>query len=88
MTCIVAYDIENNSIRAKLARFLLTKGVRLQKSVFAVEIERHSFKGFLKQIERITGKKGKVAVFRLCIGCQNNAIQLIDDKKEHNYYVF
>ncbi|HDH05639.1 MAG TPA: CRISPR-associated endonuclease Cas2 [Nitrospirae bacterium] len=86
MTCVVAYDIESNSIRAKLARFLENKGVRIQKSVFAVEIERHSFKRFLKQIENITGKDRKVAVFRLCIGCRKNAIQLADDKKF--FYVF
>ncbi len=86
MTCIVAYDIESNKIRGKLARYLEGNGIRIQKSVFAVEVERHIFRRFLRQIENITGKDRKVAVFRLCIGCQKNAIQLANDKKL--FYVF
>jgi CRISPR-associated endonuclease Cas2 len=86
MTCIVAYDIEEDPVRARLARYLENKGVRLQKSVFAVEIERHTFKRFLGEMERIAGKDGKVAVFRLCVGCQNQAIQL--GEKGKPFYVF
>jgi CRISPR-associated endonuclease Cas2 len=87
MTCIVAYDIADNKIRNQLARFLLDKGVRLQKSVFAVDIERHTFKRFQKQIKAITGQSGKVAVFRLCAGCQKNAVKLAEDN-EPEFYIF
>ena len=80
MTCIVAYDIEEDRIRNRLSRFLEGKGKRLQKSVFAVEVERHTFNGFLSQIEKITGKDKKVAVFRLCIGCTKNALQQTDER--------
>lgn len=86
MTCIVAYDIEDDKIRGKLSRYLEGKGIRLQKSVFAVEIERHVFNRFLRQMDAITGEHGKVAVFRLCAGCFRNAIQ--SGAKERNYYVF
>lgn len=86
MTCIIAYDIESNKIRAKLSRYLEGKGVRLQKSVFAVEIERHAFKGLLRQVEKITGKNGHVAVFRLCIGCRDNALHIKTEEK--TFHVF
>jgi len=86
MTCIVSYDIEDNALRLKLARFLEHNGVRLQKSVFAVEVERHVFNKLLKEMENITGKTGKVAVFRLCAGCQKNAIQMNDDSKDYCIY--
>ena len=86
MTCIVAYDIEDDKIRGKLSRYLEGKGIRLQKSVFAVEIERHVFNRFLSQMDAITGKNGKVAVFRLCAGCYTNAIQSRTDEK--SFYVF
>ncbi|HOK07701.1 MAG TPA: CRISPR-associated endonuclease Cas2 [Syntrophales bacterium] len=76
MTCIVAYDIEDDRIRGRLARYLEKKGTRLQKSVFAVEVERHLFKGFTRRIEGIAGRKGKVAVFRLCVGCRRNAVKI------------
>jgi len=86
MTCIVAYDIEDNKMRGKLARFLAHQGLRLQKSVFAVEVERHVFTRFTKKIETLTGKQGRVAIFRLCAGCQKNAIKLNDD--ESSFYIF
>jgi len=86
MTCIVSYDIESDSTRTRLARFLEKKGVRLQKSVFAVEVERHVFKNLLKGIENITKKEGKVAVFRLCEGCLKNAVQMNKDAKD--FYIF
>jgi CRISPR-associated endonuclease Cas2 len=87
MTCIVSYDIESDKIRTKLARYLEKKGIRLQKSVFALEVERHVFRNLLRGIEHITGKRGKVAVFRLCEGCKTNAIQMNEDKKR-DVYVF
>lgn len=86
MICIVAYDIEDNRIRNRLARYLEGKGIRLQKSVFAIEIERHTFRGLLRQIGKITGKTSKVAVFRLCIDCRNNAVHLADNEKK--FYIF
>lgn len=76
MTCIVAYDIENDKVRSRLSRFLEKKGTRIQKSVFAVDIERHVFLKFTRQIEAISGPAGKVAIFRLCLGCQRNAIKI------------
>lgn len=75
MTAVVAYDIEDNHIRTRLARYLKTKGVRIQKSVFAVEVERHHFKKFLGEMREIVGEEDLVAVFRLCEGCKKNAIQ-------------
>lgn len=86
MTLIVAYDIEDDRIRGRLSRYLEGKGKRLQKSVFAVDIERYVFKRFLREIDAIIGGSGKVAVFRLCIGCLKNAIQ--KGNKEKPFYVF
>ena len=86
MTCVIAYDIEDDKDRNKLARFLGKKGVRLQKSVFAVDVERHTFKIFTKKLEILAGESGKVAVFRLCMGCKRNAISLA--MEENPFYVF
>ena len=37
MTWLIAYDVSNDRRRAKIARLLVAKGIRLQKSVFLVE---------------------------------------------------
>lgn len=86
MTLLVSYDIEDDRIRTRLARFLEKNGVRIQKSVFALNIERHLFRPLLKSIEAITGKTGKVAVFRLCEGCVRNALQM--DKEFKDLFIF
>ena len=86
VTCIVAYDIQDDKVRNRLARYLEKSGIRLQKSVFAVEVERHVFNGFLKGIKKIADADSKVAVFRLCIGCQNKAVNLNSD--DDKIYVF
>jgi len=86
MTLVVAYDIKDDRIRARLARHLKKKGIRLQKSVFAVEVERHQFKRFLAGIKKITDEQDNIAVFRLCQGCKKNAIQ--SKKAEPFYYIF
>jgi CRISPR-associated endonuclease Cas2 len=86
MTCIVAYDIEDDRIRQRLAKFLQGVGFRLQKSVFIVKVERHAFRRFLSDIQEITNNDGKVAIFRQCTGCQNKAIQL--DAAEKFWYIF
>ena len=87
MTCIVAYDIESNKTRNRLARYLEKIGRRVQKSVFAVEIERHAFKRFLAQMMRITGGGGKIAVIRLCAGCRKNAMHVKEEGGKF-FYVF
>lgn len=86
MTCLVVYDIDDNKIRGKLARFLSRQGLRLQKSVFAVEVERHVFKRFTDKIELLTAGQGKVAIFRLCALCQQNAIKLHED--DQHFYIY
>ncbi|MCX7634128.1 MAG: CRISPR-associated endonuclease Cas2 [Syntrophales bacterium] len=86
MTCIVAYDIEDDKIRGRLSRFLAKKGTRLQKSVFAVEVERHVFPRLTRQIAAITSRQGKVAIFRLCVGCRRLAVKM--DKEDPLFFVF
>jgi len=86
MTLLVSYDIESNKIRTKIAKFLEKKGIRIQKSVFAVEIERHGYERFLKTIEKISDGNGKIAVFELCKGCVKKAIKL--NEKNISFKIF
>lgn len=78
MTYVVTYDITENKIRNRLARYLEDYGLRLQKSVFVIQLERHALKKFLAGVKGITGRHDQVAVFRLCAGCQKSAVQLND----------
>ncbi len=86
MTLIICYDIEDNKIRNKMAKFLEKEGIRLQKSVFAVDIERHSYKKMIQSMQRITGNNGKLAVFHQCNGCLKRAKKF--NYKDENFFVF
>lgn len=79
MICVVAYDIEDSKVRNRIAKYLLSMGVRLQKSVYIIELERHSFSRITKKLEKLVEHKGQIAIFRLCAGCCKNAIQINDD---------
>lgn len=54
MTCVVAYDIEENSIRDRLARYLEKRGRRIQHSVFILNIKASEFRNLLRDIDKIT----------------------------------
>ncbi|HQB62057.1 MAG TPA: CRISPR-associated endonuclease Cas2, partial [Spirochaetota bacterium] len=78
MTYIVAYDIENDKVRGKLARFLEKNGLRLQKSVFAIDSNAKKIKEVQRGISRITGGKGKIALFPLCANCASRSVKIDD----------
>lgn len=86
MTCLVAYDIEDNRTRNRIAKYLLTMGVRLQKSVFIIEIERHAYGRLSRKLYGMAKNKGQVAIVRLCAGCRKNAVQMNDETPF--FYVF
>jgi len=86
MTYIVTYDISDNRIRAKLARHLEKSGVRIQKSVFAVKMERYHYKRFTRTLKSIAGPEGDIIIFRLCAGCSKQAEQLA--ALEHEPWIF
>lgn len=73
MMLVIAYDIQDDSARNKMARLLKNFGTRLQKSVFAVEVQPHHHKKLLRDISALTDKEDRVMVARLCAGCQRTA---------------
>ncbi len=80
MNYIVAYDIEDDRRRNQISRFLKSRGVRLQKSVYWVEVERYQFKGFLSHLRRIAQPEAGIIVFRLCKGCQGAVLSLSEQE--------
>lgn len=84
--CLIAYDIEEDKIRTKLSKLLEKQGTRMQKSVFVADMNKHAFKRMIGNIQKVTGQNGKVAVVRLCKGCQDNALHLTEDRE--GFHVF
>lgn len=86
MILIVVYDIEKTKVRNKIADFLEKKGIRIQKSVFLVEISRHYKKDFLKTLKKLSDETSKVAIFEQCKNCMKTAVKIDEDNP--NFYVF
>ncbi len=86
MFYLVAYDIEDNRIRGRLARYLEKKGRRLQKSVFTLNLEPHQLKAVTRDLGKLAGIHGDVAIFRLCRGCEGAAIRLGGEERSYSIY--
>ena len=77
---LVAYDISDDKRRRHLARYLLGKGLRLQESVFLVDVHRDALKQFVKQLEEFRDGDDKIDIAPLCGNCRDRSIRL--GKKE------
>lgn len=70
MRYIVAYDIESDKRRNKLAKLLEDFGVRLQKSVFECKLTQKELTKLMEQIKEIINlKKDSVIFFPNCNKC-------------------
>ena len=65
MICLVVYDVHKNITRDRVARYLLSKGKRIQKSVFAVELGKSGVPALLRTLERLADETDDVAVFEI-----------------------
>ena len=75
MICLVVYDVHENVTRSRVARYLLSKGKRIQKSVFAVELGKSGVPTLLRTLERLADDADDVAVFELCSRCALGAVR-------------
>ena len=65
-TCIIAYDISNEKLLRKTAKYLEQQGVRLQKSVFAVEKDSYQLKQIQEKLNKLLGDEHSVIYIPLC----------------------
>ena len=68
---LLAYDIESDKRRTKLARWLEDEGgERVNYSVFEMMIPPEKYQGFLQSVsDRISPKRDRVAIYPICKTC-------------------
>lgn len=72
MRHVIAYDIEDDRGRARIATVLERYGMRVQKSVFECRLEPKDRERLLRVLEReLTriGGAGNIRIYRLCADC-------------------
>ncbi|RMG01827.1 MAG: CRISPR-associated endonuclease Cas2 [Nitrospirae bacterium] len=87
MIVCVAYDIGDDKARNRVSLMLAKKGVRLQKSVFLIELKQKELKTFARKLRRMVSNKDAIALFPLCARCRGDAIQ-INCYSPEGVYVF
>ncbi|WP_367343820.1 CRISPR-associated endonuclease Cas2 [Methanomethylovorans sp.] len=71
---IVAYDIENNGKRSRIAELLLYHGlVRIQYSVFAGEITARELKDVTRKLfDMELEEDDNITIIPICMNCKKN----------------
>ena len=71
---LVSYDISNNKLRTKFAKYLSKFGYRLQYSVFKIENSERILTNIVQEIENDFSKKfeqsDSVYIFKLSSSCE------------------
>ena len=72
MRYVVAYDIEDDRARTRIAGVLERFGVRVQQSVFECRLEARDLERLVRRLEReltAVGGAGNIRLYRLCADC-------------------
>ena len=78
MLYVVVYDIEDDRVRAGLARVLLRFGERVQESVFECRIPPKKLPRLIENLRKTLGsaEAGGIRVYRVCPECHAASIGL------------
>lgn len=76
MRYVIAYDIEEDRVRTRIAALLAGYGTRVQKSVFECHLEPDA----LEKLTRLLGDElavapgGDIRIYRLCADCYGASV--------------
>ncbi len=74
MKWVIAYDIDNDGIRDRVARILLRHGQRVQESVFECALDGEEIRLLAAALSAVLGSThGSIRFYRLCRACQPEA---------------
>lgn len=73
---LVAYDIEDDRRRQRVARFLEKQGMRIQKSVFVVNIRNDRLDNLVRQLRRLCGDQDIVDILPVCANCRGHSVRI------------
>ena len=62
---LIIYDISDNKQRLKLAKYLESYGVRVQKSAFEARLDKKKYKQLLEGLDKILNKEDNVRVYKM-----------------------
>lgn len=80
MRYVIAYDIEEDRVRTRIATLLASYGTRVQKSVFECNLEPDALERLttLLGTELTVAPGGNIRIYALCANCYGASIGLGD----------
>ena len=92
MNMIVAYDITDGKRLNRVAKVMLDYGVRVQKSIFEIDVTPRAFRELKERVEKIIVKElDGVKYYPLCEKCVGT-VEIIGQGQftdpDREYYVF
>lgn len=69
MHYVIVFDIHNNKRRRKTVRLLLSYGIRVQYSVFEMQIDRVDLQKLKSGLKRILHKEDSLRIYGLSSNC-------------------
>ena len=78
MRYVIAYDIEEDRVRTRVAAILASYGSRVQKSVFECDLEAETLERLNQRLlaELAPAGGGDVRIYRLCADCYGASVGL------------
>ncbi|MBI2841701.1 MAG: CRISPR-associated endonuclease Cas2 [Acidobacteria bacterium] len=78
MRYIIAYDIEDDSIRSHVAKVLEGYGQRVQRSVFECELAENRMDALAEALKSALGQPdvGNIRIYRACADCADASFGL------------
>ncbi len=73
MMYLIAYDITNDKIRNKISNYLEKKGLRIQKSVFVLKINKRAIRFVMRDLEKLRKNDGIIHIFSVCKMCEKKS---------------
>jgi CRISPR-associated protein Cas2 len=73
---VIAYDVEDDGRRAKLARLLLDYGDRVQRSVYEAILTAEELKEVLEEVAKYVSDKDSLRAYPLCAACSEKVVAL------------
>lgn len=84
MYYVIAFDVSSDKVRRKLTKILLNRGVRIQESVFALNLKQHELKALTKRLENTLNQQGIIHIFQVCAACAKKSLAI---NVEPEYYI-
>jgi len=73
MFYVISYDIVDNKIRNKVSKYLESKAIRVQRSVFEADWSKKILLDVKEKLNYlIDNKKDTIRIYRLCRSCQSD----------------